>query len=52
MGKKRSTFRVLVGNAKGNRNLVKPWHMWEDMVKVDLKKQYHRLVWYGMDWIL
>jgi hypothetical protein len=38
-GKKRSTFGFLVGKAERNRQLGKPRHMWEDTVKIDLKKQ-------------
>ena len=35
MGKKRNTFRVLVGKAKGNRQLVKLKHIWEETAKID-----------------
>ena len=48
----RNTFRVLVGKAKGNRQLVKLRHIWEETVKIDLKKKKsNSVVWYCMDWI-
>jgi hypothetical protein len=50
MRKKRNTFSVLVEKAKGNRQLVKPRHVWEEMVKIDLKKS-NSIVWYCRDWI-
>jgi len=50
MGKKRNTFRILMGKAKGNRQLVKPRHIWEETVKIDLKTS-NSIVWYCMNWI-
>ena len=50
MGKKRNTFRVLVGKAKGNRQLVKLKHIWEERAKIDFKKS-SSIVWYCVDWI-
>ena len=39
-----------MGKAKGNRQLVKPRHIWEETVKIDLKTS-NSIVWYCMNWI-
>ena len=42
MGNKRSADRVLVGRREGRKRLGRPWHRWEDSIKMDLQ---------GVDWI-
>jgi hypothetical protein len=36
MGEGRNVYRVLVGTAKGKRQLVRPRRRWEDGIKMDL----------------
>jgi hypothetical protein len=38
MGEKRNAYSVLVEKCEGNRPLGEPRHIWEDNIKVDLKK--------------
>jgi hypothetical protein len=47
MKEKRNAYRVLLRKPEGNRPLGRPWHRWEDNIKVDLKV----IVWEGMEWI-
>jgi hypothetical protein len=47
MGKKRNTYRILVGKPKGNRPLERPRRRWVDSIKMDLRE----IGWDGMDWI-
>jgi hypothetical protein len=37
MGKKRTVYRILVGKPEGKRLLVRPRHMLEDNIKMDLR---------------
>jgi hypothetical protein len=47
MGKKRSSYRILVGKPEGKRPLGIPKSQWQDNIKMD-----HRdLGWGGMHWI-
>jgi hypothetical protein len=46
MGKRRSTYKVLVKKPEGRRLLGKPRHRWDDNIKIDLRK-----VGWGIDWI-
>jgi hypothetical protein len=36
MGDRRDSYRVLVGRPGGRRPLGKPWHRWNDNIKMDL----------------
>jgi hypothetical protein len=36
VGEKRDTYKFLVGKPEGNRTLGRPWHRWEDTIKMDL----------------
>jgi hypothetical protein len=47
MGDKRNAYRVLVEKPEGKRPLGRPTGMWEDNIKMDLKK----VGWGGMGWI-
>jgi hypothetical protein len=38
---------ILVRKSEEKRPLGRPWHRWEDRIKIDLKE----LVLEGMDWI-
>jgi hypothetical protein len=38
MGERRGIYRVLVGKPKGKRPLARPWHRWEDNIKMDLQE--------------
>jgi hypothetical protein len=38
MGEGRGVYRVLVGRPKGKRPLGRPWHRWEDNIKMDLRE--------------
>jgi hypothetical protein len=37
MGEGRGVYKVLVGRPKGKRPLGRPWHRWEDNIKLDLR---------------
>ena len=37
MGDRRGVFGVLVGKSEGKRPLERPWHRWEDNIKMDLQ---------------
>jgi hypothetical protein len=47
MGKKRSAYRISVGNPEGKRPLGRPRRRWEDNIKMNLRE----IEWGGMDWI-
>jgi hypothetical protein len=47
MGERRGVYRVLVGKPEGKRPLGRPWHRWEDNIKMDLQEMGCG----GMDWI-
>jgi hypothetical protein len=46
-GKKRNTYRILVGKPEGKRPLGRPKHRWVYYIKIDLRE----IGWNGMDWI-
>jgi hypothetical protein len=37
MGERFGVYRVLVGNAEGQRSFGRPRHRWEDKIKMDLQ---------------
>jgi hypothetical protein len=45
-GEGKGMYRVLVGKPEGKRLLGRPWHRWEDDIKMDLHKWDVR----GIDW--
>jgi hypothetical protein len=47
MGERRGAYRALVGKSEGRRQLERPRRIWEDNIKMDLRK----VGWGGMDWI-
>jgi hypothetical protein len=47
MGEGRGVYRVLVGRPKGKRPRGRPWHRWEDNIKLDLRETGTD----GADWI-
>jgi hypothetical protein len=47
MGKKRNTYRMLVGKLEGKRPPGRPRRRWVDNIKMDLRETE----WDGMDWI-
>ena len=38
MGEGRSAFKILTGKPTGKRPLWRPWHRWEDNIRMDLKE--------------
>jgi hypothetical protein len=46
-GRKRNSYRVLVGNTEGKRLLGRSRCRWENNIKMDLRE----MGWCGMDWI-
>ena len=38
MGDKRGAYRVLMGKPERKRPLGRPWHGWEDNIKMDLQE--------------
>jgi len=47
MGERKGVYRHLVGKPEGKRPLRKPWHRWDDNIKMDLQE----VVCGCMDWI-
>jgi hypothetical protein len=47
MGEERKVYKVSVGKPEGMRPLPKPWHRWEDGIRMDLRETG----WGGVDWI-
>jgi hypothetical protein len=43
----RNAYKILVGKPEGKRPLGRPWHRWEDNIKMDLKE----IGFEGVDWI-
>jgi hypothetical protein len=35
-GERRGAYRALVGKSEGRRQLGKPWHRWENNIKMEL----------------
>jgi hypothetical protein len=38
MGERNNTYRILVGKAKGKRQLGQCMHIWQNNIKIDLKE--------------
>jgi hypothetical protein len=38
MGERRGVYRLLVGKPERKRLLDRPWHRWEDNIKIDLEE--------------
>jgi hypothetical protein len=38
MGEERNMYRVLMGKPEGKRPLGRPWHRWEDGLRMDLRE--------------
>jgi hypothetical protein len=38
IGERRGAYRVLMGKPEGRRLLERPWHRWEDNIKIDLRE--------------
>jgi hypothetical protein len=38
MGEKRGVYRILVGKPERKRPFGRPWHRWEDNIKINLQK--------------
>jgi hypothetical protein len=47
MGEGRGAYRVLVRKPEGRRPLGRPWHRWEDNIKMDFREVGCG----GRDWI-
>jgi hypothetical protein len=47
MGESRVVYKVLVGTPEGKNPLGRPWHKWEDNIKMDLQEVGCEV----MDWI-
>jgi len=47
IGDRRVACRLLVDRSEGKALIRKPWHRWEENIKMNIKK----LGWAGMDWI-
>jgi hypothetical protein len=43
----RNLYKILVGKHEGKRPFGRPRHIWEDNIRIDLKK----IGWEGVDWI-
>ena len=38
VGERNGLYRILVGKPEGKRPLGRPWHRWEDNIKMDLQE--------------
>jgi len=47
VGKMRDACKIFVRKHEGKRLLRRPWHRWEDNIRMDLGE----IVWESMDWI-
>jgi hypothetical protein len=47
MWESRAVYKILVGKPEGKRTLGKPWHRWEDNIKMYLQEEGCG----NMDWI-
>ena len=47
VGERNGLYRILVGKPEGKRPLGRPWHRWEDNIKMDLQELGCGV----MDWI-
>jgi hypothetical protein len=47
IGERRGVHRVLVGKPEGKKPLSRPWHRWEDNIKMDIQEMGCG----GKDWI-
>jgi hypothetical protein len=47
MREKRDAYKLLVRMSEGNRPLGRPWHRWEENIKMVLRE----IGWGDMDWI-
>jgi hypothetical protein len=47
MGRKRNTYRILVGRPEGKRPVGRPRRRWVDNIEINLRERG----WDGMDWI-
>jgi len=47
MADSRGAYRVLVGKLEGKRALGRPWHRWEDNIKMGFQEVGRG----GIDWI-
>jgi hypothetical protein len=36
MGEMRNAFKILTGKPERNRQLIRPGHKWDDIIKIDL----------------
>jgi hypothetical protein len=45
MRARKNAYRILVGKPEGRRPLGRPWHMWVDNIKMDIRE----IGWDGMD---
>jgi hypothetical protein len=43
MGEVRNSYKILVGKHGGNRLLGRPRHIWENIIKVDLREMGKRV---------
>jgi hypothetical protein len=52
MGKKRNTYRLLVGKPKGGRPLGRPRRRWLDNIRMDLVEVgWGGVMWTGLVWL-
>jgi hypothetical protein len=47
MGEERKLYKVLVGKPVGKRPLGRPWHRWEDGIRMDLRE----IGWKDVEWV-
>jgi hypothetical protein len=52
MGERRGVYRVLLEKSEGRRQLERPSHRWEDIIKMDLREVGKgRGAWTGSIWL-
>jgi hypothetical protein len=50
MVEERKVYNVLVGKLKGNKPLRRPWHRWEDSIRI-VGRDWYGGVWSGFNWL-
>jgi hypothetical protein len=51
LGEKRGAYRFLVGKPERKIPLGRPWHRWEDNIKMDLLRKWDVRAWTGSIWL-
>jgi hypothetical protein len=51
MRERRGLYRVLVGKTEGKKQFRRPWHRWENNIKMEFQEVGCGGVWTGTRWL-